>query len=186
MVRQLRAWGAILTVGAGCVACAGGRGSSIPSATGTFVLPTATPTAFVGSSGLTFASNRSVLLSSIGQTYQLLVSDPSGGTVSYSSGNTAVATVTPSGLVTATGRGVATITVASGSSNDTATVLVEETGANTVAITDTNVLSVSDTQVALKPSPETAALRVGQIIVSGDTAGVLARITGFTTQADRV
>ena len=71
------------------------------------------------------ALNQSTISINGAGTYQLVATTtPSGGTVSWSSSNTAVATVSSSGLVTSVSNGIATITATSGSVSATCTVTV--------------------------------------------------------------
>lgn len=72
-------------------------------------------------------SPRSISLSAIGQTSQLTAQTiPAGGTITWSTNNASVATVSENGLVTATGLGTATITATSGGKSGTCSVLVAE------------------------------------------------------------
>lgn len=72
-------------------------------------------------------SPRSISLSAIGQTSQLTAqTTPAGGTITWSTSNASVATVSANGLVTATGLGSATITATSGGKSGTCSVLVAE------------------------------------------------------------
>lgn len=86
-----------------------------------------------------------------GETKQLtLTLNQSDASVTYSSGSTGVATVSPSGLVTAVGNGTAVITVAaakSGLSDGTAEVQVTVTDMSTNKVQ----VSVSPSTVTLKP-----------------------------------
>lgn len=72
-------------------------------------------------------SPRSISLSAIGQTSQLTAqTTPAGGTITWSTSNASVATVSANGLVTATGLGSATITATSGGKSGTCSMLVAE------------------------------------------------------------
>lgn len=89
-------------------------------------------------------SSSSVSLTSIGQSAQLdaTVRDQNGGampgeSVTWSSGNTGVATVSASGLVTAVGNGSTQLSATSGTLNTSATVTVEQVAAAVETSTDT-------------------------------------------------
>ena len=139
-------------------------------------------------------------LMSIGQTVQLTASvlDQNGqpvaaATVTWSSNNVNVATVSNQGLVTAVGNGTATITARSGSVSQNATVTVRQTAVRieidpdtatlmaigetvqlTAAVRDGNGQPVSGVVVAWSSSDETVATVSGAGLVTAVMNGVAA------------
>ncbi len=131
-------------------------------------------------------------LSALGETVQLTatVSDQngnvmSGASVTWSSGDVSVATVSATGLVTAAGNGTATITATSGNASGTATVMVEQAAA---------AITVAPDSVLLTELGETAQLTAevtdanGNVIAnatvswsSGDEAVATVDATGLVT-----
>ena len=93
-----------------------------------------------------------VVLMAIGQEVQVIaeVRDQAGNvmadaTVSWSSGDTAVAVVSGDGLVTATGNGMATITATAGEVAGTAAVTVAQTAGSIVVSPAADTISLGDT-----------------------------------------
>jgi hypothetical protein len=103
----------LLVLGLGVAGCGGGTEPKIPTTAA--------------------LSESTVSLAGIGQTVQLTatITDQNGNTIgspalTWTSANTAVATVSPSGLVTATGNGMTAITVSAGSVSAHADVTVAQ------------------------------------------------------------
>ena len=70
---------------------------------------------------------QSIMLTSIGSTQQLTATTiPEGGSVTWASSNTSVATVSSTGLVTSTGYGSCTVTASSGSVSASCAVAVSQ------------------------------------------------------------
>jgi hypothetical protein len=149
-------------------------------------------------SGIVITSDRSFVFTGSGDTAQLTVAvvgddgrvDPSADT-SFSSSNPDVVTVDPSGLLTAQSDdlGSAVITVSSGNLQPVvATAVVADLTPETVYLQNNDVIEVdADTgQVILVRTPKTEVLRSGDVLLSGDRAGLLHRVGTVSLQSDRV
>ena len=98
-------------------------------------------------------SPSSISLGAINATSQLTATTvPAGGSVTWSSSNTSIATVSSSGLVTAKGYGSATITASSGSVSATCSVLVAQATLSSISAvyTQSGTVYDSDTLDSLK------------------------------------
>lgn len=93
-------------------------------------------------------------LTTIGATSQLIgATVPSGGTITWTSSDTSVATVSSTGLVTSVGYGTATITATSGGKSATCSVLVAQAQLEdiTAVYTQSGTVYDTDTLDSLKP-----------------------------------
>ena len=121
---------------------AGGSGSGLTADIKTALLQIASKVAYIDDDGQDYyddlynalyavtaisLNTNSISLQSIGATSQLTATTtPEGGSVSWSSSNTSVATVSSSGLVTSVAYGSATITASAGSVSATCSVTVAQ------------------------------------------------------------
>lgn len=93
-------------------------------------------------------------LATIGATSQLIgATVPSGGTITWTSSDTSVATVSDTGLVTSVGYGTATITGTSGGKSATCSVVVAQAQLEdiTAVYTQSGIVYNTDTLDSLKP-----------------------------------
>jgi hypothetical protein len=152
--------------------------------------PPARPTA----ARIVFLSDQSVILTGRNAKYHLSVRVESDshqtlsvpvrwrssapGQVAVNAAGTAVAKV---------GTGSATIFVsAPGAHSQAAQVTVAEPASGTLVIPSADVLSRKQASATLKRTRQTAALRRGQIVVSGNRSGLLARITAVAVGSQEV
>jgi hypothetical protein len=139
-------------------------------------------------SGITFTSDRSVILPRPGSAYQLVASAGSGGAVRWKSSDPQAVSVSSTGLVTAlTPSGSATITAAApGAASVTASVIVAAPGPHTVLVDSADVQAVQGANVTLRATSSTRAISVGDIVVSGDKAGLLGTVRSVSSAAGAV
>jgi len=174
-------------------ACSGGRGAGYagpPGTGGSSSLPSPAPpvpTPIPGmQAALVYTSDQSVVLSRPGETYQfgVAVRFPTGSVMPVSSAswqslNTAVATIDQTGRLTATGTLGSAVIVANFQSYGPvyATVAVARPQPQTVLLPSTVVRSSAPSSAVLSRTVQTQSLQPGNIVVSGSSAGLFARVT---------
>jgi len=190
------------TSGAASVATVDGSGLVMGRAAG-FAAITATCEGKSGSAAVTVAAAApapvaSVSVSpasasvSVGQTVQLAATPKdangnrlTGRTVTWSSGNSGVATVSASGIVTGVSPGAATITAASEGKSGTAAVTVSSVPVASVAVSPTSAsVSVGQTvQLAATPKDANGNPLTGRTVTwsSGNTAVATVSASGLVT-----
>ena len=190
------------TSGAASVATVDGSGLVMGRAAG-FAAITATCEGKSGSAAVTVAAPppaavASVSVSpasasvSVGQTVQLAATPKdangnplTGRTVTWSSGNSGVATVSASGIVTGVSPGAATITAASEGKSGTAAVTVSSVPVASVAVSPTSAsVSVGQTvQLAATPKDANGNPLTGRTVTwsSGNTAVATVSASGLVT-----
>lgn len=167
--------------------CGGGGGAS-------GVLPHAPGHSGSVEDHIVITSDASIILANTGATYQFAaqIENPSGaavsGSLSWSSSDPSVASVSQSGLVTAqTSLGSATITISSpGLQAQTATVIVAPPSTGTILVPSSDLVSLSGSQVILTKDTTTSGIAVGDIIVSGSKAGLLGEVTSVSSSSSQV
>jgi hypothetical protein len=130
----------------------------------------------------------------VGATYQFAAqvqqsgTPVAGATVTWTSSNPAVATVSASGLVTAVASvGSATITASSsGVQTQTANVIVAQPSPGTVLVASSDVVTASPTAATVKGDSTTSTIKIGTIVVSGDKGGLFGRVTSVQTQGAEI
>ncbi len=139
-------------------------------------------------SSILFTSDQSVILPSMGSTYQFAAMAGSGRAISWTSSDPQTVSVSPSGLVTAKAQsGSATISLATeGVATATAFVVVAAPGPKTILINSADVLSNSGTSITLTPNAATKAIVVGDYVVSGSKARILGKVTAASITAQAV
>ena len=168
--RQVRATSPWVVAGViGALAGCGGGGGGTPT-----------------SAQISFYSDRSVILPKQGSTYQLVAK--ANGKITWSTSDAQQVSVSPTGLViAATQNGSATITAtAPGSDPVTASVIVAAPGPQTVLVNSADVRMASGSNVALTANSTTKSIVAGDIVVSGDKAGLLGKVQSVSSNAQSV
>lgn len=146
---------------------------------------------------IAFVSERSFVFSQRGDTAQLeaVVYDLDGrvdpsARVTWRSSDPAIVTVTSDGLVEAqVDFGSATILASYGSLQaEAATVLIAEVRPGTHVIPSDEVIAIDadETSVALRRTEATASIEAGDVVMSGDRAGLLVRVLDVMHEGDTV
>ena len=126
-------------------------------------------------------------LRTLGATSQLIgATVPSGGTITWTSSNPAVATVSDTGLVTSVSYGTATITAASGGKSATCSVIVAQAMIESVVATYTQSGTVydSDSLDSLKPDLIVTAYfdnQTSAVVTDYTLSGILTAGTSIIT-----
>jgi hypothetical protein len=135
-----------------------------------------------------FTSDSSVILNGANKTYQLSARyiDNTGtivpnAVIQWTSSNATTVSVDATGKVTSLKTlGSADITASYQGVEAVANIIIGQPSSNTKLINSRDVVSVSETQVVLRRTTQTAALQPGQMVVSGNRGGLLARIDGVS------
>ena len=161
-------------------------------------VPPAPPVIDRDADRIEITSDRSFVFTAAGQTAQLVAvvvredgTVAANAVITFTSSHPEVVSVDASGLLTAQtdNLGSAVITVSSGNLEPVvATAVTAELTPETVYIEPAEVIAFDPAsgQVTLARNAKTDALQVDDVLLSGDRAGLLHRVTAVSLQAERV
>lgn len=143
---------------------------------------------------LTFTSDQSVILHGSGQTYDFDVAGLTAASelvavpgAAWTLSDESAISIDNDGVVTAQSDvGQAIITATWGDFQVSGTAFVAEAGPNTRSVLSSDVTWLTATSLRLAPADAYSDVAVGDILVSGSEAGVLARVLGVEPSGDSI